>query len=115
MLKGIKIRAAIALVVCILGLFYLTPSLTPDLPDVWKKYLPMDKIRLGLDLQGGTHLVLEVDTEKALENTTERLANELKETLMGNKVRFMYIEGEGRQAPYPSNCPTRHRRPHLKK
>ncbi|HUH65468.1 MAG TPA: protein translocase subunit SecD, partial [Syntrophales bacterium] len=93
MLKGIKIRAAIAVVVCLLGLFYLTPSVTSALPDVWKKYLPMDKIRLGLDLQGGTHLVLEVDTEKALENTTERLANDLKETLMNNKVRFMYQEG----------------------
>ena len=66
MLKGIKIRAATALTVCLLGLFYLAPSLTPDLPDVWKKHLPMDKIHLGLDLQGGTHLVLEVDTEKAL-------------------------------------------------
>ncbi|MGZ3580076.1 MAG: protein translocase subunit SecD [Syntrophales bacterium] len=93
MLKGIKIRAAMALIVCLLGLFYLAPSLTPDLPDVWKKYLPMDKIHLGLDLQGGTHLVLEVDTEKALENTTERLSNEVKETLMNNKVRFMYVEG----------------------
>ena len=93
MLKGIKIRAAMALTVCLAGLFYLAPSLTPDLPDFWKKHLPMDKIHLGLDLQGGTHLVLEVDTEKALENTAERLSNEVKETLMNNKVRFIQLEG----------------------
>jgi preprotein translocase subunit SecD len=93
MLKGIKVRAAIAIVVCLAGLFFLTPSLTADLPDVWKKYLPADKIRLGLDLQGGTHLVLEVDTEKAVESTIERMSNEIKETLMTNKVRFLYVEG----------------------
>ncbi|MBM4271444.1 MAG: protein translocase subunit SecD [Deltaproteobacteria bacterium] len=92
MLKGIKIRAAVALVVCLLGLFYLTPSLTSGLPDFWQKHLPVDKIHLGLDLQGGMHLVLEVDTEKALENTLERMANELKESLMGNKIRFRHIE-----------------------
>jgi preprotein translocase subunit SecD len=93
MLKGIKVRAAIAIVVCLAGLFFLTPSLTADLPDVWKKYLPTDKIHLGLDLQGGTHLVLEVDTEKAAESTLERMSNEIKETLMTNKVRFLYLEG----------------------
>ncbi len=93
MLKGIKIRAAIALVFCLLGFFYLTPSLTADLPEVWKKYLPADKIHLGLDLQGGMHLVLEVDTDKALEGTIERLAVDLKESLMNNKVRFIYLEG----------------------
>jgi preprotein translocase subunit SecD len=93
MLKGIKIRAAVALIVCLLALFYLTPSLTPDLPEVWKKYLPTDKIRLGLDLQGGTHLVLEVDTAKAVESTVLRLSNDVKETLMNNKVRFVYLEG----------------------
>jgi preprotein translocase subunit SecD len=93
MLKGIKVRAAVAIVVSLAGLFFLTPSLTADLPDVWKKYLPMDKIHLGLDLQGGTHLVLEVDTEKAAESTLERMSNEIKETLMTNKVRFLYLEG----------------------
>lgn len=93
MLKGITIRAAVAIIVCLLGLFFLTPSLTQDLPDLWKKHLPMDKIHLGLDLQGGTHLVLEVDTEKAVENTVTRLSNEIKETLMNNKVRFLYLEG----------------------
>jgi preprotein translocase subunit SecD len=93
MLKGIKLRAAIAIVVCFAGLFFLAPSLTTDLPDVWKKYLPMDKIHLGLDLQGGTHLVLEVDTEKAVESTLERMSNDIKETLMNNKIRFLFVEG----------------------
>jgi preprotein translocase subunit SecD len=92
MLKSIKLRTFLALIVCLAGLFFLIPSLTSDLPDVWKKYLPADKIRLGLDLQGGMHLVLEVNAEKAVETTMERITNDMKETLMDNKVRFKNIE-----------------------
>lgn len=57
---------------------YLFPSLTSDLPEWWKRFLPSNKIRLGLDLQGGTHLVLTVDVDKALENVLERTADELR-------------------------------------
>ena len=92
MFKNIKFRVIVAAVVCLGALFYLLPSLTDDLPSYWKDYLTKDKIHLGLDLQGGTHLVLEVDTEKALEGSLERTANNLKETLMENKVRFRSIE-----------------------
>ena len=37
-----------------------------------------DKIALGLDLQGGMHLVLEVQTEKAVEASLERIAYDIK-------------------------------------
>ena len=37
-----------------------------------------DKIALGLDLQGGMHLVLEVQTEKAVEASLERIADDIK-------------------------------------
>ncbi|GIW42805.1 MAG: protein translocase subunit SecD [Candidatus Binatia bacterium] len=66
------------LALLLVALVYLLPSLTTDLPDWWKRFLPSNKIRLGLDLQGGTHLVLTVDVDKALETTLERAADELK-------------------------------------
>ncbi len=88
MLKSIRIRAAIVVLICLAALVYLAPSLTTNLPESWKKYLPMDKIHLGLDLQGGMHLVLEVDTEKAVESTLARSINDLKETMMDKRIRF---------------------------
>jgi preprotein translocase subunit SecD len=43
---------------------------------------PLDqRINLGLDLQGGMHLVLEVEAEKAVASTTERLATEVSQAL----------------------------------
>jgi len=97
MMKSITLRSIIAAIVCLAALFYLTPSLAPDLPDFWKKYLPSDKIPLGLDLQGGTHLVLEVDTNKAVEATLQRTSENIKETLMESKVRFRFLEKTGKQ------------------
>jgi preprotein translocase subunit SecD len=86
------------LIVCLVAMFYLTPSLTSNLPDFWMKNLPKDKIPLGLDLQGGIHLVLEVNTAKAVESTLERAVNNLRETLMENKVRFRYLEHSAKTA-----------------
>jgi preprotein translocase subunit SecD len=93
MLKSIKIRAALTIIICFVALFYLTPTIISNLPNFWKNNLPADKIRLGLDLQGGTHLVLEVDTAKAVDTAVERMSNDIKETLMKDKVRFNFIEG----------------------
>lgn len=45
---------------------------------VWLAYPLKEKISLGLDLQGGMHLLLEVKVEKAVEASLERLADDIK-------------------------------------
>ncbi|MBP7568470.1 MAG: hypothetical protein KBA95_00255, partial [Acidobacteria bacterium] len=49
---------------------------------LWAIIPPEQKIRLGLDLKGGVHLVLQVNTDDALrldtETTAESLRNELE-------------------------------------
>ena len=92
MIKSLRIRAAIVLVIVATAIVYLIPSFVPDLPEFWKRYLPTGKIPLGLDLQGGTHLVLQVVTEKAVENQLERMGENLKEALMDSRVRFRRLE-----------------------
>jgi len=49
--KNIKVRAIVAAIVTLAGIFYLMPSLTSSLPALWKNYV--DKIHLGLDLRTG--------------------------------------------------------------
>src|SRR5215216_3960726 len=51
------------------------------LVSLWYLYPPKKRINLGLDLQGGIHLVLGVDTTKAIENQTERAAEDFKAAL----------------------------------
>ena len=92
MFSSIRIRAAVTILLCLAALVYLAPTLTSDLPETWKKYLPTDRIHLGLDLQGGMHLVLEVQTDKAVESTLERTVGDLKENLMDKRIRFKLRE-----------------------
>jgi len=92
MIKSLKIRMAITAVICLGALYFLLPTLIPQLPSPWNEYFPKDKIHLGLDLQGGMHLLMEIDTDKALEAMMERTANDLKESLMENKIRFRNVE-----------------------
>ena len=74
------------------ALFYLIPTLSSNLPPGLKKILPNKKINLGLDLQGGMHLVLEVQANKAVEGTAERMAEDLKETLRDERIPFESIK-----------------------
>ena len=48
---------------------------------IWYLYPPKKTINLGLDLQGGIHLVLGVETDKALANQTDRAAEDFKASL----------------------------------
>ena len=92
---SLKWRASIVALVAVLGLLFLIPTVRgPDasLPG----FLPQERLRLGLDLQGGMHLVLEVQAEKAVENAVERMAGELKQALRDARVRTRSISAKGR-------------------
>jgi len=88
--KNIKVRGIVAAIVILAGIFYLVPSATSYLPAMWKDHV--DKIHLGLDLKGGMHLVLEVETDKAVESAVERTSNALKDILMEKRIRFRHLD-----------------------
>ena len=73
-MKNLSWRLAIVLVVIIGAFIYILPTIKPT-------WWPHKTINLGLDLQGGMHLVLEVDTEKAVESTIERISQEIRSLL----------------------------------
>lgn len=83
-MKNLSWRIIVIFVVIITAVIYLLPSLKADL---W----PHKKINLGLDLQGGMHLVLEVDTIKAVENTIERIAHELRLSMKKRRIAHTHI------------------------
>lgn len=93
--KGTGWRITLIIAFTVLSCIYLVPTLQPHLPSWWKGILPKDKISLGLDLQGGTHLVMEVDTRKAVEGTLELLATDLEDTLSSKNLRFKRVSRTG--------------------
>src|SRR5215208_1098087 len=74
MTKNVRWRVALTLVVIALA--------------VWAFYPPDKKINLGLDLKGGVHLVLRVDTDDALQAETETTVERLRDTLTRGGVQF---------------------------
>src|SRR5262245_462841 len=52
----------------------------------------MDKqLKLGLDLQGGVHLVLRVQVEEAIRRETETEMERLREALQSRKIPFTAV------------------------
>jgi preprotein translocase subunit SecD len=83
MKKNILWRLLLIGVTVILAVIFFLPN-TPAfqyMPEWWKNTMPDKGIVLGLDLQGGLHLVFEVEGDKAVEITTERYAARLKDLL----------------------------------
>lgn len=95
MSKGHTWRIILIVAFLLLSVLYLTPTLVPKLPSWWTGLLPKDKIHLGLDLQGGSHLVMEVDTPKAVEGQIDIIAADLEDTLNAKSIRFKRIEKVG--------------------
>ena len=63
---------------------------------IWAFYPPGEKINLGLDLKGGVHLVLRVQTDDALKLETETTVERLRDTLTRAGVQFTQAGGDER-------------------
>jgi len=88
-------RTGLILSFILLSALYLAPSLAGNLPSWWPGALPQEPIHLGLDLQGGSHLVLEVETEAALRSYLDRISLDLEDALRAEKTPFRKISTEG--------------------
>jgi len=84
-------RALLVLGLTVVAIVFLVPTLTGG-PLFGLSFLPKNKISLGLDLQGGTHLVMAVEVEKAIENSANQTIEELRRELRKDGVRPKKIE-----------------------
>jgi preprotein translocase subunit SecD len=50
------------------------------------------KIKLGLDLQGGMHVVLGVETDKAVDGRLETLVSQLRKELRSEKIKYTFAQ-----------------------
>lgn len=58
-----------------------------SMPEWWQKNMPNKGIVLGLDLQGGLHLVYEVETDKAVANTVAGYMASIKSMIEKRKLQ----------------------------
>ncbi|MCI0409226.1 MAG: protein translocase subunit SecD, partial [Acidobacteria bacterium] len=98
MKKTIRWKVLFLLLVTAIAGYYIFPTISrySSLPSLIPPFLPRaERLNLGLDLQGGMHLVLGVVTEKAVENTVERLIAELRRETEKQKISVERVVREG--------------------
>jgi SecD/SecF fusion protein len=91
---SLKLKIGTLLFLVILSVITIVPSFYSATPDWWKKYMAPEGLRLGLDLQGGMHLVLKVDLKKAEENSLELAAADLKDSLKEKSITAVRSDGK---------------------
>lgn len=62
-------------------------NLAPTTPE-WLQKIGAKPMKLGLDLRGGVHFLLEVDMDKAIAQRMETSAADLRREFRENKVKF---------------------------
>ncbi|MCJ7784317.1 MAG: hypothetical protein MUP41_10310, partial [Desulfobacterales bacterium] len=94
MLKSLRWKFILYAAITAFAIFLLLPTLTSQLSPWFMKIIPADKIHLGLDLQGGMHLLLTVEGEKAVESYVEQIKNNLRDELKEKGVPVGKLERE---------------------
>ena len=62
-------------------------NLAPTTPE-WLQKIGAKPMKLGLDLRGGVHFLLEVDMDKAISQRMETSATDLRRQFRDNKIKF---------------------------
>ena len=95
MLKNLRWRGVVVLALILLAFLYLTPTLSGKLPGWWSSIFPQEELHLGLDLQGGMHLVLGVEVDKAVENALDMDLEGFRTELRERNIRFRELSRQG--------------------
>jgi preprotein translocase subunit SecD len=93
MWRGIAGRAALIVVLTVFSIVMLLPSLTDRVPRAYGERMP--RINLGLDLQGGVFLRLEVEIDKAVENAMLRHADDARALLRQKGIPVLEFRKAG--------------------
>jgi preprotein translocase subunit SecD len=89
-------KKLLVLFVVALGIVYALPNLLPSGEESDSGLLPGQKINLGLDLQGGSHLLMLVDMEVVETERLNSLGETIRQEFRTEKIRFSDLKVENR-------------------
>ena len=82
-------KTTIVLLVCLLGLIYAGPNLmTADYSRDVPNFAPGKKVSLGLDLQGGSYLLLKVELDVVIEERLESITAAVRQEMRKEKIGY---------------------------
>jgi preprotein translocase subunit SecD len=91
-----KWKIVLVLAICGLGFVFAAPNfLSPQQAEALPSWLPHKQISLGLDLQGGSHLLLEVEVEAVVRERLEALVDSVRTALRKARIRYRGLGAVG--------------------
>jgi preprotein translocase subunit SecD len=85
-----RTKTAVILGVCLLGFLLGIPNLFPA-PAAW---LPWRTVHLGLDLRGGSYLLLEVDMNAVIKERLDSLLDGVRQALRTSQIFYQTLEAQ---------------------
>jgi preprotein translocase subunit SecD len=95
MIRLTRWKVALCVVSAVFGLLFTLPNLVPA--GVLPGWMPNKKLNLGLDLQGGSYLLLEVDTAAVKVERLNNLTEDVRATLREKRIGFSDLGLKGEQ------------------
>ena len=87
MLYFSKFKSLSILLICLLGIIFAFPNLlSQNTLTALPKIIPHKQINLGLDLRGGSHLLVEVQSSVRASERMDDLYDEIRIELRRNKI-----------------------------
>ncbi len=84
-----KWKIILVLAICILGLGFSAPNfISAQQAEALPGWLPGKQVSLGLDLRGGSHLLLEVDSAAVIREALETLVDSMRGELRKDRIRY---------------------------
>ena len=99
MLRIRKWQVVMVVLVCAAAVLFAAPNLFSQrsLSSSYPGWLPSQQVSLGLDLQGGSHLLLEVQVEKVLVERIEALVDDTRSALRGERIGYTGLKRRGQK------------------
>ena len=85
-------KKLVVILITVLGIVYAAPNLMSGDDEAGGGVLPGQKINLGLDLQGGSHLLLRVDMDVVARERLDGVAETIRQEFRARKIRFSGLD-----------------------
>ena len=81
------------LLLCGLGILLSLPNLSAR-PSFWPGFLPWNQVHMGLDLRGGSYLLLQIDTSAIVKQDLNALVDETRQTLRNAQLGYTGLHAD---------------------
>ena len=95
-MKKPSFKFVTSVLIVLFSLYFSIPSLIQN-NKIKALFSGDNRIRLGLDLQGGSQLLLQVETEQAMSEKLSNMSEEIRDLFTDNEVFFDNIRNDGQQ------------------